>query len=993
MVVFNTTWSDDYLSGPQFIVNVSTPSCTAMNVAINGSTGVASNSENYTATDSYGFGRIVDCAGAPSVQQILISVGMIQYKLLFNGTEERPGVLILPLNEAYQITEALNLLCVPDHTIQQRLVTKEGNSTTQKLTVGAAEVSSSGSARLQNVRPLDIALGVFTSVTNSQELYQQTYNFPTNSDTFFNILAQQHIVTDGSVASPFWMNQQNLENLSSDLYGSIAAQVAAQELLLPTHESFLGTASTNEDRLFVRVLSFALMEAGLALIVIANLFLFLLPNTHIIVRDPGTLAGIAAVIAASPELTDRIPDSTATGPLLVKSAQETSTFQTESDSTTSANCRIRTVPASRGSHQGKENRGRNIVRWWQPLVLRRGSRLLVVLIPLVYVVVLEILYQVSLKNDGLAHVDTSTWAHYTWTYLPALLMVGVHLLFSSIDFNIKVFSPYSALHKSAVSSTTSVLDHPLARIALHQLWISGIRLQFAVFTSTLSVLLAPLLTIVVSGLYIPQTYSQPLTITQLTAWNFGASDTPPNTTLVDIAYSQLNASNPSGFEINHANSTSVTVDLIVEGNVSYPAWTYDEISIPLIKIAKFSPRYGGGIGPSTGSFLARVPTARAALNCTIIPESNVNVTYTTSKTIALSSIDLETTYSSNGGFGQRGNASDWPVALFSTINYNLGCDPPNALVYLQPSDPRRNVSNPRTFGWFTYPYTDLQSPNASCPTMAGMFGSATFTRVIEYTWFVCSTNVERVMADVTFELPDYAISTTQTPRILEDTTALVHGYEFHPFTSYANFSGPDCAVDLATYPDEYLSFYNNSETQSFDNFFSALVYARDGVPPKELLGKANSSRLLSAVQHLYRVIMVHVIMADDGWVSADARDLHAWSPHLPLNGTLMDPNALRLKQSAISTRILEGLLAGLSLCAMVTFYLMDTRRLLPNNPSNITAVASLLKGSDMLDVIRREGRQPGQHESWDGYFFSLGWWGSGSSRRYGIDIGKAEKTS
>ena len=106
----------------------------------------------------------------------------------------------------------------------------------------------------------------------------------------------------------------------------------------------------------------------------------------------------------------------------------------------------------------------------------------------------------------------------------------------------------------------------------------------------------------------------------------------------------------------------------------------------------------------------------------------------------------------------------------------------------------------------------------------------------------------------------------------------------------------------------------------------------------------------------------------------------------------MDSDAYRLKQSEVSTRILQGLLAALSICAIITFLLVDSSALLPYNPCNIAAVTSLLAGSEMLDVVAANENKLDQQHKWQGYFFSLGMWPlAEGGKRFGIDIGKAEK--
>jgi len=66
---------------------------------------------------------------------------------------------------------------------------------------------------------------------------------------------------------------------------------------------------------------------------------------------------------------------------------------------------------------------------------------------------------------------------------------------------------------------------------------------------------------------------------------------------------------------------------------------------------------------------------------------------------------------------------------------------------------------------------------------------------------------------------------------------------------------------------------------------------------------------------------------------------------------MTDPNRLRVVQDATSTRILEGLLATMLVCAVLAGILMDTRKVVPKNPCSIAAVGSFLADSNLMDRL------------------------------------------
>jgi len=76
----------------------------------------------------------------------------------------------------------------------------------------------------------------------------------------------------------------------------------------------------------------------------------------------------------------------------------------------------------------------------------------------------------------------------------------------------------------------------------------------------------------------------------------------------------------------------------------------------------------------------------------------------------------------------------------------------------------------------------------------------------------------------------------------------------------------------------------------------------------------------------------------------------------------------------------------------------NSKHVLPKNPCSIAAVASLLAGSEILELIPLgsewcDDKELRRRGVFDGYLFSMGWWSKPgtSKRRFGIDIGKAEK--
>ena len=173
-----------------------------------------------------------------------------------------------------------------------------------------------------------------------------------------------------------------------------------------------------------------------------------------------------------------------------------------------------------------------------------------------------------------------------------------------------------------------------------------------------------------------------------------------------------------------------------------------------------------------------------------------------------------------------------------------------------------------------------------------------------------------------------------------------------------------------------------------DPFIRTMIFGRNGVPAEELLGPANTQKLVDAANYVFAITIAQLLNTNY------RRDVDANLP--TFNGSLVDSHHVRLVQSAISTRILQGLLGVMFLCAAIPFASIHTRRVLPKNPCSIAAVWSMLAASRMLseDFIPKgsewcSDKELRERGVFEGHSFTLGWWdsdGNEGHKRFGIDI-------
>lgn len=251
----------------------------------------------------------------------------------------------------------------------------------------------------------------------------------------------------------------------------------------------------------------------------------------------------------------------------------------------------------------------------------------------------------------------------------------------------------------------------------------------------------------------------------------------------------------------------------------------------------------------------------------------------------------------------------------------------------------------------------------------------------------CFPYLEQLDTQVTFNLPHFTVDTSKPPwpvvsssRIVINDISSASGSQL-PLTNYLT------SYQIGQY---YLpSLGDAKEATGLQPLTQALVYSVHGTPLAELVQSDGGSTLAGSLDRVFGVTMAQLL-------SAYGRSASPTNSSFPrqlgnFNAMLMEPESLRLAQSTISTRILQGLLAAMAFCAVITTLTLSTKGVLPKDPRSIASLASLLVGSEFLKKI-----PPGSEwlnekqllELFDGWLFSIRWWEVDGQYRFGIDVGQ-----
>lgn len=278
-----------------------------------------------------------------------------------------------------------------------------------------------------------------------------------------------------------------------------------------------GRLASNEQRLRVREVSLWLTEAILAVIIILMAVLLWIRPRGFGPSDTNTLAGLAVILHKSPSFKRSLRGRDS----LSSEALEASLVGQEyrallEDHSVQATSAPQGAPAEAGNfpkHSPKQGvnsdeLATDVAKPWRPLAFRLPITIAILAVPLCLVAALEAVYQHSeAESLGLGVVDAHEYIRYTWALVPAAIMTATRSLHSLVDFPVRLVAPYQQLKTRPAATADGIHLNYLGLLTIISLVRSLINKHWAVTATGLVMLIAPFLTIVVSGLYYTDAFS------------------------------------------------------------------------------------------------------------------------------------------------------------------------------------------------------------------------------------------------------------------------------------------------------------------------------------------------------------------------------------------------------------------------------------------------------------------------------------------------------
>jgi hypothetical protein len=804
-------------------------------------------------------------------------------------------------------------------------------------------------------------------------------------DPFFQIVSQVH--GGGYVAL---LNATTLKEAAPVAFQNIVAQMIHKYLVSPSSASLQGQLLQSENRLHIRAFPLWVMVGGFLTLAGLSFVILLCRPRNVVPRDPEPIASIALVMSQSGDL-QHILEGTGRAKLddirkrlspfryasrIVVSRDNPAVFKVEA-----------TVDGEKPSSTQLPQ-----LEWWRPFPIWISVFTLTLLSPILVIVIIEILQRISFRHDGIAPVpsDNGIDVQIYSRYLPAVVMLLIATLYNSLDFTVSLFAPFHALGLGSAPASKSIMSSLLGKTPPIALLTALRDSHWGAFFSTTAALLGSVLTILSSGLYTVEGVPAAKTIQLQRTDNF-------NTTWSNSAFNDSHA----------AILTSLTESFILTN----PPFTSEEMAFPAIQ--GLEPSWERNFKDLQSPLNVTLPALRASLNCTLVPASAVNVTGDYQLNIGVT-IGVEARHPLPpdcllGGPGRNLSFMNW------TNYYGFNVDSSNeayigAMLDLhvgpwneglvdessgEDDDPPQDDNPPGcpslafTFGHLAYKLKDPTTDNET-----GQTYYQTVTTQPNLTTMICYQLLDEIQSNVTFLPPDFTISTAQPPVPHENSVRHLasgpHGETSFEYRPQEHIEDELKVLGQTQYPNP------SSSWPLLDNFFIAVLAGKHPIEPANLTGEANQDNLMKAVQGFYRRYMAQAISANMR-VSAPSA-----SPEI-YTGTWQDPNSWRIKQNVGSKIAIQVFLGIMFVCGVLAYVLVKMRHMLPHDPCSIAGVCSLLAGSEMCGEQMRSAMPDGvqwmsdkeleKNRVWEGWLFSMGWWEPkrGEAKRFGIDVGRAEK--
>ncbi|KAI1735226.1 hypothetical protein F4680DRAFT_435865 [Xylaria scruposa] len=869
--------------------------------------------ENETYYSRFGVGGCQNSSNADD-QRIFVTFGSLKYGL-------SRDVIPFPSSPIdINITSSASLLCHPAYTVDKVDVVKNGSDV-----LSVKQSSSPGLIRLGNIHAWDIARAIVHSVYNpltmfnvrDDGLFVQSQTFNT-SDVSVDVDPNMYLVlgqrSKAPPSSAELLDISSLQDLMIPWYRNYGAFIVHDLLTEDERTNTTGRAIIYQNRLLVSATAAHTMTAILGVTVLLfGVLIITTPNASVLACSPSNISGVAKLASHSNAVINRLrglgrSDSNKIATRLKDCSYMTSVQDGDASYQGYFEITETDISAERADANVENSPSTN------PIILQAWSRVAISILVLAIIGTLEATLHVSQQNNGLGVVPVeSRYLHYTWTTLPALILTAISLFYGAMDSNIRRLTPYVNLSRGSKSRLSVDLD--LSDLGIPRMLQRELRTKsFAAFGGTLAAFIASLLATASSSLFVLN-----------------------NVPATDIAQLRATSSIDNGSSTHYGSTvlSKLVGPLILESNLSYPKFTYENLIFPSLSLDFNSTMDNGVILNAT------IPALRPKLDCRLHDSSTIVVDVSDAKLLRMNITDefcfptdvVQLMYpvddaSSTIQGSDLGKISESGVMAGAVKGICKQDDP---------SDMR--------YAW-VYFWTNIElNPDPTFSSVSAL---------------VCNQSIEAVDVFTSFIGADLTIDPIHLP-IPDETTV-------HNTTAVFGYDDGWLYVDLQAGPDAML-----------DNFFTTLTTSPYAIPFEYLKDASRSKLVQDAIIFQHGIIRAQK-MNDAG--RAPPEKTNAFSGGTDKNDAVTynakvteTMEGIHVVQDAASTRVLQALLISILVFSLSSWAIMPKTAILPRPPTSIASVIALLADGNMFELLptRWQWSEKKHIKNFSEITFKMGW--------------------
>jgi hypothetical protein len=860
------------------------------------------------------------------------------------------------------------IVCTPSYKLQEALVT----TTAQGALLGEAKIQSE--SRNLSISRWDLWSAVNRSLVAAGPAF---LNGPMANDMQIGgFLYDQFLsvlISTWTRAPNEYLDPDTLTHDTQRLFKAVAGQISSRYMRKDSQIHTTGSYRATQSRILLLDTSLRILEAEVTVIVICAC-LMVLYSSWVPHSEAGDDTAVLAVVLARSAQLKRL--LTGSGILSHERLIQSLTNQSFAciDDNSAETDLVQVYDSSTGHIPDIDT---SDCDFWRPSALSRIRKFLTIVMPLAVIASLEVTYQVSHSNPeyGLASVPSNHRWHYAWTWIPALVMTVTKFFCRSVTTSITLLDPYSRLRKQGAVGYSTFRRSNLSKPSL-QLCFEGLQnRRWAVLATSLSALLGPFLTIIVSGLFWIDTGSLGLDAT---------------------FYMADHVVSPSGRYCSSSSWTQASLCaaslLQSDGHAVFPRGTTHNIVYPLQQSDWSYTAMEGAPVFNASTIQIDVPVVVPQVACKVLDPAGFRYTLGTDSTNS-SALGGSGISAYNGTYL---NLTHTDLAGYQCQDSWFSCDE------------------------FSCPHNGIRCLNL-IPSLGYEFDNKNLTSFLdllyasdlEHTplrwadpegWPDSQALVQAVATrnDFPSQIPDlFAIYGSWSPEQVNLNGIRCYFDVFAGRANVSYFVNTTEAIDVQLLNGTFTYLSNTSnctpwngprgdQLEAFlpDNssLWTTALDGSDAISFDSQDGAATLAQRISVIYNNYYTQYYNVAL----------RDHNTTDETNQATGYVWDDNWERLVQSKVSTRILQCILAVMWLCTTIVLVLFDVNDLLPKNPCSIAAQASLLADSEFLDMIPTGAENATAEElmkmtPFVDHQFSMGWWDDeNGGRRFGIDIGKAD---